>query len=130
MPGKTPRSNGKQPTENGSVRGNKDADNKAKGKKTADKDGDEEMTVVVPPSKNAKQSGAPPPADADGDVSMGGEEDKTAEGEVKVDPVTQAITGKCNFARRSHYTLYWRLGSCHDISVYDGLVLTLDRLEL
>lgn len=93
MPGKTPRSNGKQPTENGSVRGNKEADNKAKGKKTADKDGDEEMTVVVPPSKNAKQSGAPPPADADGDVSMGDEE-KAGEGEVKVDPVTQAITGK------------------------------------
>lgn len=99
MPGKTPRSNGKQPNENSSAKGNKEVDNKTKGKKTADKDGDEEMTVVVPPSKNAKQSGAPPPADADGDVSMGGDEYKAAESEIKVDPVTQAITGKCSSAR-------------------------------
>ena len=93
MPGKTPRSNGKAPLENGSTRSNKEADSNTKGKKVAGKDGDEEMTVVVPPKKNEKQSGAPP-ADADGDVAMEGDEKKADEGEVKVDPATQAIAGE------------------------------------
>lgn len=93
MPGKTPRSNGKQPTENGSARGSKETENKAKGKKTAGKDGDEEMTVVVPPSKSDKASKAPPAADADGDLAMGGDEDKTEEVE-KVDPAVQAVAGE------------------------------------
>lgn len=90
MPGKTPQKNGKS-AENG-LRGNQDVDMKdssakAKGKKGA-KDGDEEMTVVVPPSKASKQS-----ADADGDVSMGGE-DQAEDGEAKVDPVVQAVAGR------------------------------------
>lgn len=74
MPGKTPSSNG--------VRNNEAKDAQNKSKKTA-KDGDEEMTVVVPPSKKA------PAGDADGDVEMGGEDDA----EVKVDPVVQAVAG-------------------------------------
>jgi 26S proteasome regulatory subunit N3 len=89
MPSKTPRGNGKQPAENGSARGgSKEAGNKAKGKKGTDKDGDDEMTVVVPPSK---KSGALTAADADGDVSMGGDE---GDAEVKVDPVAQTIAGE------------------------------------
>jgi 26S proteasome regulatory subunit N3 len=87
MPGKTPQKNGKS-AENG-LRGNQDVDMKdssAKAKGT--KDGDEEMTVVVPPSKASKQS-----ADADGDVSMGGE-DQAEDGEAKVDPVVQAVAGR------------------------------------
>ncbi|PNY18297.1 26S proteasome regulatory subunit rpn3 [Tolypocladium capitatum] len=96
MPGKTPKSNGKEPLENG-VRTNKDVemkDAKGKGKKAA-KDGDEEMTVVVPPPKASKPSKQP--QDADGDVSMGDEVPDG--GEVKVDPVMQTVADiKSNFA--------------------------------
>ncbi|KAI0475203.1 putative proteasome regulatory particle subunit [Xylariaceae sp. FL0804] len=102
MPGKTPHSNGNEPVENG-IRNNQDVDMtdekssmKGKGKKGA-KEG-EDMTVVVPPSKNPKQSSQPPPADAEGDVAMG-DSDKVEDLEVKVDPVTQTITDiKSNFA--------------------------------
>lgn len=68
---------------------------KGKGKKGV-KEG-EDMTVVVPPSKTTKQSSQPPPPDADGDIEM--DVDKPEDLEVKVDPVTQAITDiKSNFA--------------------------------
>lgn len=95
MPGKTPNGNGKEPVENGGYPGSKDIDMKdesssslkGKGKKGA-KDGDEEMTVVVPISK--KQSSSQPPNDADGDVSM---DDADKDGEDKVDPVAQAVSG-------------------------------------
>ncbi|TDZ38293.1 putative 26S proteasome regulatory subunit rpn3 [Colletotrichum trifolii] len=92
MPGKTPSRDGKEPFENG-VRGNKDdAKDPKKGKKAA-RDGDEEMTVVVPPSKKASA----PAGDADGDVEMGDEGKDDAE--VKVDPVVQAVADiKSNFA--------------------------------
>ncbi|KAJ0117225.1 26s proteasome non-atpase regulatory subunit 3 [Diaporthe amygdali] len=101
MPGKTPNGNGKEPVENGGYPGSKDIDMKdesssslkGKGKKGA-KDGDEEMTVVVPISK--KQSSAPPPNDADGDVNM---DDADKDAEEKVDPVAQAVSDiKSNFA--------------------------------
>lgn len=96
MPSKTPHSNGKQPVGNG-ARKTKDADVKdVKGKsKKAAKDADEEMTVVVPPSKAAAKQAAP--IDADGDVAM--EEDKDAE--VKVDPAVQTVAGKCCFFTRT-----------------------------
>ncbi|KAK5661757.1 hypothetical protein OQA88_9858 [Cercophora sp. LCS_1] len=97
MPGKTPD---KEPVENGGYRGGdmKDKDNlKPKGKKSV-KDGDDEMTVVVPPSKASKQSSVPPPNDADGDVAMD-DLDKSEDGAVKVDPVVQTINDiKSNFA--------------------------------
>jgi 26S proteasome regulatory subunit N3 len=92
MPGKTPRSNGQKPVENG-VKKSKDAESGKSKSKKATKDGDEEMTVVVPPSKATKQSSAPPPADADGDVSMSGE-DKAGEEAEKVDPAVQAVAGE------------------------------------
>lgn len=92
MPGKTPHSNGNEPVENG-IRSNQDVDMKedlkGKGKKAA-KDGDEEMTVVVPKTRPVKSS-APP--DSDGDVAMANEAED-AEGEVKVDPVVQTATGE------------------------------------
>lgn len=90
MPGKTPD---KEPVENGGYRGGKDIDMKdkdnlkPKGKKT-----DDEMTVVVPPSKASKQSSVPPPNDAEGDVAMD-DADKSGDLEVKVDPVVQTING-------------------------------------
>ncbi|KAI1421229.1 putative proteasome regulatory particle subunit [Xylaria sp. FL1777] len=103
MPGKTPHSNGKEPVENGVRNNNNDVDMtdekssmKSKGKKNV-KEG-EDMTVVVPLSKATKQSSQPPPADAEGDIAMD-DPDKVQEPEVKVDPVTQAITDiKSNFA--------------------------------
>ena len=99
MPSKTPHTNGNEPVENG-INGTKDVEMKddapaplkgGKGKKS--KDGDEEMTVVVPPSKASKLSTAPS-KDKDGDVAMDGEAE-TAEddGAVKVDPVTKAVSG-------------------------------------
>ncbi|KAH6623614.1 proteasome regulatory subunit C-terminal-domain-containing protein [Chaetomium tenue] len=96
MPGKTPD---KEPVENGGYRGGKDLKPKGKkeGKKASKKEGDDEMTVVVPPSKASKQSSVPPPNDAEGDVAMD-DADKAAEGE-KVDPVAQTINDiKSNFA--------------------------------
>lgn len=95
MPGKTPHPNGKEPVEN-DVRNNKDVDmtdekSTMKGKKNV-KEG-EDMTVVVPPSKAAKQSSQPPHADAEGDVAMD-DSDKAEELEPKVDPVAQAISGR------------------------------------
>lgn len=90
MPGKTPSRSGKDPLENGVPNSSKDAeskDAKSKSKKAA-KDGDEEMTVVVPPSKKA----AAITADADGDVAMG-DENNADDAEVKVDPVVQAVAG-------------------------------------
>jgi 26S proteasome regulatory subunit N3 len=105
MPGKTPD---KEPVENGGYRGGKDIEMKEKdeasslkhkGKKSS-KEGEDEMTVVVPPSKASKQSSVPPPNDADGDVAMG-DSDKADDGEVKVDPVVQTINGTCGHRQPS-----------------------------
>ncbi|QPG93620.1 hypothetical protein C2857_001184 [Epichloe festucae Fl1] len=98
MPGKTPKNNGNEPIEN-RLRSNGDVDmkdsSKAKGKKGA-KEGDEEMTVVVPITKTSKQS-SKQPHDADGDVSMGG--DDVADDSEKIDLVAQTVADiKSNFA--------------------------------
>ncbi|KAK6218775.1 1 3-beta-glucanosyltransferase gel4 [Pestalotiopsis sp. IQ-011] len=102
MPSKTPNRNSKEPLENG-VRKNQDVEmtgeksaGKGKAKKGA-KEG-EDMTVVVPPSKNNKKTNTAQSADADGDVDMD-DSDKPEDLEVKVDPVTQTIADiKSNFA--------------------------------
>lgn len=98
MPSKTPHTNGNKPVESG-VNGTKDVEMKddaplkgGKGKKV--KEGDEEMTVVVPPSKGSKLS-APPPKDTDRDVVMDGSLEG-ADGDdlaVKVDPVVKTVAG-------------------------------------
>lgn len=100
MPSKTPHTNGDKPVENG-INGTKDVEMKddapaplkgGKGKKT--KEGEEEMTVVVPPSKGSKLS-APPLKDTDGDVVMDGPEGVNGEdaGAVHIDPVAKAVAG-------------------------------------
>ena len=100
MPSKTPHTNGNEPVENG-INGTKDIEMKddapaplkgGKGKKVNEKE--EEMTVVVPPSKGSKLS-APPPKDTEGDVAMDGAEELNGEdaGAVKIDPVAKAISG-------------------------------------
>ncbi len=100
MPSKTPHTNGTDPVENG-INGTKDIEMKedtpssmkgAKGKKV--KESDEEMTVVVPPSKSSKLS-APLPLDTDVDIIMDDSEkpvDATA-AKLEVDPVEKAISG-------------------------------------
>jgi 26S proteasome regulatory subunit N3 len=99
MPSKTPHTNGTDPVENG-INGTKDVEMKedtpssmkgGKGKKT--KESDEEMTVVVPPSKGSKLS-APQPIDANNDVAMGeSEKPADAKTEEEVDPVAKTISG-------------------------------------
>lgn len=94
MPGKTPD---KEPVGNGGYRGGKDVDMKdkdakSKAKKSSKKEGEDEMTVVVPPSKTPKQASVPPPNDAEGDVAMDDAE-KAGGGEEKVDPVAQTVNG-------------------------------------
>jgi 26S proteasome regulatory subunit N3 len=100
MPSKTPHTNGNEPVENG-INGTKDIEMKddapaplkgGKGKKVNEKE--EEMTVVVPPSKGSKLS-APPLKDTEGDVAMDGAEELNGEdaGAVKIDPVAKAISG-------------------------------------
>jgi len=105
MPSKTPHTNGTDPVENG-VNGTKDVEMKddapaplkgGKGKKA--KEGEEEMTVVVPVSKGSKLS-APPLKDTDGDVAMDGSEELNGEdaGAVQIDPVAKAVADiKGNF---------------------------------
>ena len=100
MPSKTPHTNGTDPVENG-VNGTKDVEMKddaptplkgGKGKK-AKEGNEEEMTVVVPPSKGSKLS-APPPKDTEGDVAMDGSEvGAEDDGAVKIDPVAKTVSG-------------------------------------
>ena len=60
------------------------------------KDGDEEMTVVVPPPKSSKLSGEPG-KDEEGDVAMDNSENAQTSGiEAKVDPKVKAIAGQSN----------------------------------
>jgi 26S proteasome regulatory subunit N3 len=58
-----------------------------------DRNGDEKMTVVVPPTKGSRSSGKPG-QDKEKDVTMEGAEDDDAEkAEHEVDPTTKAIQG-------------------------------------
>ena len=69
--------------------------NSAGGKKSSkDKDGDEEMTVVLPPSKASKNSGIPG-KEHEGEIAMNGtdeSESKTADD--AVDPQATAIDSR------------------------------------
>lgn len=101
MPSKTPNTNGTGPAKNG-VNGGKDVEmnddapsslKATKGKKA--KEGEDEMTVVVPPSKGSKLS-APSRNDGDGDVAMeeaAGDAEKAKE--ITEDPIAKTVSGKC-----------------------------------
>jgi hypothetical protein len=98
-----PHINGTEPVENGvSTNGTTDVEMKddsseppSKPKQGKDKDGDEEMTVVVPPSKGPKLSGEAA-KDREGDVAMEGTDEAANDtaAEVKEDPVAKAVSGK------------------------------------
>lgn len=103
MPSKTPHTNGTDPVENG-INGTKDIEMKddappaplkgGKGKKVKEGSSEEEMTVVVPPSKASKLSTSPP-KDHDGDVAMDGPAETVKEDPlaVKIDPVAKTVSG-------------------------------------
>lgn len=65
-------------------------------KKRPLKEGDDEMTVVVPPPKTSKTS-TEPEKDQEGDVAMtdDGDIDATKSGEPAVDPKVKTISGMC-----------------------------------
>ncbi|KIW28211.1 uncharacterized protein PV07_07891 [Cladophialophora immunda] len=97
MSGDKPHLNGTDPTRNGingsdDVEMKEDSKNSKKTPKQAkEKDGDDEMTVVVPPAKGSNTPSAPQKA-TDVDLTNGAidEEDKK-EGEEEVDPQEKAI---------------------------------------
>ena len=96
MSGDKPKTNGVEPTENG-VNGVEDvemSDEKTPVPKTGSgKDGEDEMTVVVPPSKGSKLI-LERSEDADGDVAID-PTPETAEN-IEADPATKAIAGSSN----------------------------------
>lgn len=100
--GDKPQINGTEPVKNG-VNGVEDVemedDEAEKAQVGTTKDGEDEMTVVVPPPKSSKLNGEPG-KDSEGDVSMDGAEkpteDPTAE---TIDPRARAISDiKANFS--------------------------------
>ncbi|KAL8973328.1 MAG: hypothetical protein Q9183_000021 [Haloplaca sp. 2 TL-2023] len=99
--GGSPQTNGSEPVENG-VNGTEDVDmdDDDHGPMNADKEPDEEMTVVVPPLKGSKLSGEQG-KDPQGDIAMeslGQPESGTKETE-EVDPKVKAATDiKANYS--------------------------------
>jgi len=94
--GDRPQTNGTEPVENG-VNGTEDVDmvddGPEKVKIGINKDGEDEMTLVVPPPKGTKLFGDPG-KDAEGDVAMdntAGTENVSQEAEV--DPKVKAVAG-------------------------------------
>jgi len=101
MSGDKPHLNGSDPPENG-IKGSDDVEMKEDtqaSKKTSksgkDKDGDDEMTVVVPPSKGSSNSPSAPDKPTDTDLTNGAVDgDGAGESEEQVDPQEKAISGK------------------------------------
>ena len=96
-PGDKPQVNGTEPVENG-INGAEDVemgdDEVERVKVGTSKDGEDEMTVVVPPPKSSKLNGEPG-RDAEGDVEMHNSEKEPAEVDAQsIDPRTKAITGE------------------------------------
>lgn len=95
--GDKPKTNGAEPVENG-INGAEDVnmvdDGPEKVKVGSNRDGDEEMTVVVPPPKSSKLS-REPGQDEEGDVAMDNTENaQTTSTEAVVDPKVKAVTGQ------------------------------------
>ena len=92
-----PQTNGNEPVTNG-VNGTDDVDMADDGPETvktgATKDGEEEMTVVVPPPKSSKLVGEPG-KDQEGDIAMDNTDNPPNEGtDAQLDPKVKAITGQ------------------------------------
>ena len=93
-----PHTNGVEPVENGIngdvEMGDEASDAADKSQPHKDKDGDDEMTVVVPPPKASKSS-LDDNKDREGDVAMDGvDQTDGAQEEERIDPVAQTISGE------------------------------------
>ena len=90
-----PQTNGTEPVENG-INGTEDVDmvddGPEKVKVGTSNEGEDEMTVVVPPPKSSKLSGEPG-KDDEGDVAMGNT-DKSDVVSPELDPKAKAVAGK------------------------------------
>lgn len=93
--GDKPQTNGTDPVENG-INGAEDVDmgdeEAERVKVGTTKDGDDKMTVVVPPPKSSKLNGEPG-KDAEGDVTMEGSEEAKVPDAEAVDPKVKAVAG-------------------------------------
>ena len=94
--GDKPQTNGTEPIENG-INGTDDIDMVDDGpeKVKVSKEGEDEMTVVVPPPKSSKLSGELG-KDDEGDIAMDNTEGAEATGPEanQVDPKVKAVTGQ------------------------------------
>ncbi len=90
-----PHTNGTEPIENG-INGTEDIDMADDGpekvKIGTNKEGEDEMTVVVPPPKGSKLSGEPS-KDDEGDIAMENT-DKISSVSPELDPKAKAVAGK------------------------------------
>jgi len=89
------KTSGKEPSGSRNSKDSKDIKNTKESdanKPKPTQDGDEEMTVVVPPSKQAPANGQS--ADADGDMAMDGNDDTAAASVEVQDPHAQAVAGE------------------------------------
>lgn len=91
-----PHTNGTEPVENG-INGTEDVDMVDEGsekvKVGTNKEGEDEMTLVVPPPKSSKLSGEPN-KDEEGDVAMENT-NKSDNISSELDPRAKAVAGKC-----------------------------------
>ena len=95
--GDKPQINGNEPVENG-VNETDDIDMADDGPEKVKvgngKDGEDEMTVVVPPPKSSKLSGEPG-KDEEGDVAMENTDNtQAASSETQIDPKVKAVAGQ------------------------------------
>lgn len=90
-----PHTNGTEPVENG-INGTEDVDmvddGPEKVKIGTNKEGEDEMTVVVPPPKSSKLSGQPN-KDEEGDIAMENT-DKSDSVSSNIDPKAKAVAGE------------------------------------
>lgn len=96
-----PRTNGTEPVENG-INGTEDVDmvddGPEKVKVGKNKEGEDEMTVVVPPPKSSKLSGEPG-KDEEGDITMENT-NKIDSASLEFDPKAKAVAGKRSSATK------------------------------
>jgi 26S proteasome regulatory subunit N3 len=96
MAGDKPKANGVEPVENG-TNGTEDVEmgdtGADKSQTNGIKEGEDEMTVVVPLPNSSKLSA--PPADKEGDIAMGDTQlDDTSDAVEVVDPKVKAVSGE------------------------------------
>ena len=104
MAGDKPKTNGAEPVENG-LNNSEDVemehDDPGKSRPNGTKEGEDEMTVVVPPPNSSKLSGQPV-KDMEVDVDMDEAQytpKEDIQGSDHVDPKVKAVSGECKGTR-------------------------------